>query len=122
MISSDNYVLDGHHQWAKIILTDENKRVDCVRVDLPIRELLDLANSFSHTTHKSYTGEGAMKKLDKLLTEGRTPGWYRLLKMQQEFTDGVDKMFSGSSDRDAVTKALKGVDTALEPLYKKLEN
>lgn len=69
MISSDNYVLDGHHQWAKIILTDENRRVDCVRVDMPIRGLLDLANNFSHTTHKSYTGEGTMKKLNKLLQE-----------------------------------------------------
>jgi hypothetical protein len=44
LISSDNHVLDGHHQWlAKL---DSNEPVKVIRLDAPIRELLAEVHDF----------------------------------------------------------------------------
>lgn len=44
LVSSDGYVLDGHHQWlAKL---DEGAPVKVIRLDAPMHELLPLAREF----------------------------------------------------------------------------
>jgi N12 class adenine-specific DNA methylase len=44
LVSSDNHVLDGHHQWLAKLDNDEPVRV--IRLDAPIRELLDVVPQF----------------------------------------------------------------------------
>ncbi|HJV52799.1 MAG TPA: helicase-related protein [Noviherbaspirillum sp.] len=44
LISSDNHVLDGHHQW--LAKRDENEPVKAIRLNAPIRELLGKVKEF----------------------------------------------------------------------------
>ena len=47
IVSSDNYILDGHHRWLGAYLVDENTKMRCVKVDMTCKELLDLTNKFT---------------------------------------------------------------------------
>lgn len=52
-ISNDNYVVDGHHRWAAVIGRDAedghlgDAKMNVVRVNAPISEVLHLANAWS---------------------------------------------------------------------------
>ena len=50
IISNDNYILDGHHRW--IVAFNKNQKLNVVKVDLPILELMRLAKTFENTTYK----------------------------------------------------------------------
>lgn len=50
VISSDNYVLDGHHRWLAI--HNMHGKIDVIRIDLPILELLSLVKRFDTTYYK----------------------------------------------------------------------
>lgn len=39
LVSSDGYVLDGHHRW--MARAQQGKQIDAIRLDAPIRQLLD---------------------------------------------------------------------------------
>lgn len=43
IVSSDNYIVDGHHRFLSAMLLDPNYKLNCVVVDLPISILLPLA-------------------------------------------------------------------------------
>ena len=52
LVSSDGYVLDGHHQWlAKL---DDGEPVSVIRLDAPITKLLPLVREFPSATSDSY--------------------------------------------------------------------
>ncbi len=53
LVSQDGHVLDGHHQWLAAREAGEDVKV--IRLDAPIRELLDAAREFPSST----TSEGA---------------------------------------------------------------
>ncbi|MFG0641410.1 PLxRFG domain-containing protein [Delftia sp. WSY_22] len=53
LVSRDGHVLDGHHQWLAAREAGEDVKV--IRLDAPIRELLDAAREFPSST----TSEGA---------------------------------------------------------------
>lgn len=44
LISSDNYVLDGHHQW--LTKQEKGEQIKVIRLKAPIGELVDLAHEF----------------------------------------------------------------------------
>lgn len=52
-ISSDDYVVDGHHRWAAVVGRDAedgvlgDKKMNVIRVNAPISEVLHLANAWS---------------------------------------------------------------------------
>lgn len=52
-VSSDNYVVDGHHRWAAVVGRDAadghlgDSTMNIVRVNAPISEVLHLANAWS---------------------------------------------------------------------------
>lgn len=52
IISSDNYVLDGHHRWLAILLMDKNANVPVVKINMPIRQLLDAAHNFDKVEYR----------------------------------------------------------------------
>lgn len=64
IISKDNYILDGHHRWAALLLCNFkpekcfrskiNLKISCVQIDLPIRKIIKLANNFEKVTHKEF--------------------------------------------------------------------
>lgn len=53
LISSDNHVLDGHHQWLDKV--DGDQPVKVIRLDAPIKQLLDEVREFPSAT----TADGA---------------------------------------------------------------
>lgn len=51
-VSRDGYVIDGHHRWAAAVGADAedglgNLKIKVVRVDMPISEVLTVANAFT---------------------------------------------------------------------------
>lgn len=48
LVSADNYVLDGHHQWLAAV--DNNEPVKAIRLGAPIAELLQAVKEFPSTT------------------------------------------------------------------------
>jgi hypothetical protein len=53
IVSKDNYVFDGHHRWLALLNRDPHFSVDTYRVNLPIRDLLDMASKYSKTMYVS---------------------------------------------------------------------
>jgi hypothetical protein len=52
IVSSDGYLLDGHHRWAAMATMDPKSKVPTVKVDLPMKKLLDKALNFSGVEFK----------------------------------------------------------------------
>lgn len=46
IVSQDDYVLDGTHRWVKVWQRNKGAKMQVARVDLPLREALDLMRSF----------------------------------------------------------------------------
>lgn len=55
IVSSDNYIIDGHHRWLAAMNTGQS--VDIFRVDKPGKELLQLVKDFPKTTYKDIYNE-----------------------------------------------------------------
>jgi hypothetical protein len=51
IVSKDNYVFDGHHRWLAILNRDPHYSVNTYRVNLPIKDLLDMAKKFGKTMY-----------------------------------------------------------------------
>lgn len=46
IISSDNYIIDGHHRYLSSILLDPKGSVNALVIDLPIKTLLPLTLAY----------------------------------------------------------------------------
>lgn len=57
IVSSDNYVLDGHHRWAALLVSDPGEPMPVIQVDMPIKQLLKESLAFPGI--KSGQGFGA---------------------------------------------------------------
>jgi hypothetical protein len=53
LIDKDNYLLDGHHDWAAGLEQGENSLVYVTKINLPVEELIDVLNSLKITTQES---------------------------------------------------------------------
>lgn len=58
IVSKDDYVLNGHHRWAAVLLNNnrygEDVRLEINRVDAPIRVLLELAGDFDGSEYRAF--------------------------------------------------------------------
>lgn len=52
LVSSDNYILDGHHRWATLLRMDENEEMDIVKLGKPIKEILELTKKFPKVQYR----------------------------------------------------------------------
>ncbi len=52
LISSDGYILDGHHRFVAIYIIDKYKKIPVVIIDLPIVKLLELTKRFNKVSYK----------------------------------------------------------------------
>ena len=48
LVSSDGYVLDGHHQWLAAL--EQGKPIKAIRLNAPIANLLPLTREFPSST------------------------------------------------------------------------
>ena len=52
VISSDNFIVDGHHRYLTAMLIDPTMKVSCLVIDLPIKKLLELSVAFTDAIGK----------------------------------------------------------------------
>ena len=59
IISSDNYILDGHHRANALYNIDDNHKASVIQINLPIKKLIKVTHDFSNVKYKdideSYT-------------------------------------------------------------------
>ncbi|MAH46015.1 hypothetical protein CMI37_09295 [Candidatus Pacearchaeota archaeon] len=46
IISKENYIIDGHHRWAEVMLSEPSLRMKCLYVPFGIDELLKIGRSY----------------------------------------------------------------------------
>lgn len=46
IVSNDLYIIDGHHRYLSAVLLDPDMKVNVVKVDLPIKDLLKLSLAY----------------------------------------------------------------------------
>ncbi len=47
IVSKDNRIIDGHHRFLTTVLIDPKIKVNCLKIDLPIKELLPLTLAYT---------------------------------------------------------------------------
>ena len=47
VVSKDNRIIDGHHRFLTTVLIDPKIKVNCLKIDLPIRDLLPLTLAYT---------------------------------------------------------------------------
>ena len=55
IISNDNYILDGHHRVVALYNVDKNFKLKTIKVDLGIKDLLNVAKDFPKASYKGIT-------------------------------------------------------------------
>jgi predicted ABC-type ATPase len=60
IVSSEGYLLDGHHRWAALMVLDSGGAIPTIRVDLPIDDLLERAHAFGGVSYKARKRGGAV--------------------------------------------------------------
>ena len=51
LVSKDDFILDGHHRWATILTLSPGARVPVAKIEMPIRELLKVAEDSPLVQH-----------------------------------------------------------------------
>lgn len=41
LVSSDNYIIDGHHKWASAFILNPDCKIKCTKINLPIKEAIE---------------------------------------------------------------------------------
>jgi len=72
-ISQDNYLVDGHHNWAADLEVAPNKQVPVYQINLSIKDLLKRANLLKVTTKKN-ADDNEIKKAIILVAEAYKEG------------------------------------------------
>jgi hypothetical protein len=66
LVSKDNYIIDGHHKWLAHYNIDENKKIDVLKVNLEVEDLLEKAKEFPKVRYKDIDDK-VYKKTDPKL-------------------------------------------------------
>lgn len=67
LVSRDDYIVDGHHRWAVLLMTDPGDTISVIRVDMPIRPLLRMANEFPGVEQRPFDAEEFSPGLHSLI-------------------------------------------------------
>lgn len=59
IVSSDYYIIDGHHRWLAAYNMDET--VPIMQISLPVKKLFQLVKDFKHTTYKDIHEEATLQ-------------------------------------------------------------
>lgn len=84
IVSSDNYIMDGHHRWAAATLIDPNKMVRVARVGIPATQLVTALNIWTKAKGRDGNpGKGDIsqfvstinKKIDEMIANFNNPDY-----------------------------------------------
>lgn len=45
VISKDNFIVDGHHRWAALLIVNPGETMNVIRIGIPIKTLLDMVSA-----------------------------------------------------------------------------
>ena len=62
LVSSDLYILDGHHRWAEVLAADPGAPINTIVIGARIRRLLVLARAFPQAGERKGIGEAANER------------------------------------------------------------
>jgi len=65
MVSSDEYLIDGHHRWYALRELNPENRLDVVIIDTPILDLISLMKEFPKTTYKAPVDEMSIESVNE---------------------------------------------------------
>ena len=65
MVSSDEYLVDGHHRWYALRELDPRNKLNAIMVDSPILELISLMREFPKTSYKRPVDELSVEAIDE---------------------------------------------------------
>ena len=65
MVSSDEYLVDGHHRWYALRELNPSNKLDAIMIDSPILELISLMKEFPKTSYKRPVDELTAEALDE---------------------------------------------------------
>lgn len=82
IVSSDMYIMDGHHRWAAATLVDPSKQVEVAKIEMPAVDLITALNVYT---------KGALN-LSGNKGEGDLDQWKALVK--KEIETAFEKGFS----------------------------
>lgn len=85
LVSADNHVLDGHHQWLSKLNKGDN--VDVIRLNAPIAQLLDDVKEFPSSTVESGAAEAA-KVADPKAVKPLNSKFNRYKSVEREYVEG----------------------------------
>jgi hypothetical protein len=85
IVSSDMYIMDGHHRWAAATLVDPNKKVKVAKIEMPANDLITALNIYTKGALKLSGNEGV----------GDLAQWKELVK--QEIEKAFEKGFSAEA-------------------------
>ena len=74
IVSNDNFILDGHHRWAALLVDDPSNEMNVYRVDLPIWRLLVAANASPGVTSRGFGDLKKNPEWGKLAAQAREAG------------------------------------------------
>lgn len=92
IVSSDMYIMDGHHRWAAATLVDPNKQVEVAKIEMPATDLITALNIYT---------KGALN-LGGNKGEGDINKWKELIKNE------IEKCFEKGFSKEAENAILPG--------------
>lgn len=122
LISSDNHVLDGHHQW--LAKREAGEPVKVIRLNAPIRELLDQVRDFPSSQVAEGASPSGSKSVDDALPD-QDPLFSRASTSEQDIDedtglplndDGTVTLYHHtSSAKAAQIRSTRRLKSAAEP-------
>ena len=64
LVTSDDYLIDGHHRWFALTVESDENEISTIRVQLPVQELLKLAHDYPRVSYKSAVEENSLLEKD----------------------------------------------------------
>tara|TARA_R110000851_G_scaffold240679_1_gene393400 strand:- start:1310 stop:2200 length:891 start_codon:yes stop_codon:yes gene_type:complete len=110
IVSSDNYIMDGHHRWAAIILINPKAKANVTQIDLPGQALVTTLNLITvgklnitkgndgSGNIAEFTGANFEAIIDEALTNG-IPG--KFPKTPEEVAEAIGKIPGANGDAQA---------------------
>jgi hypothetical protein len=107
IVSSDNYILDGHHRWSAMLTADPEAKMKVRRIHLPMKEVLE--KSFSMPGVYRMDLQDNPVDDDAPLDLARKPGDVWQQRNKKWYAKSKDGKTSGPyASKDSASASLKG--------------
>ena len=125
LVSSDGYILDGHHRWAQTLAGGKpTTALNAVRINMPIRKLLDAARAFAKVEYSKSTDAldalGALFKADGQMRAG-----HKYIRRERKAGGGYNYIYRDAQGRESKGEPQPTKDPAVgaeaDPLEKTFE-